>query len=158
MDKNESANIIEPYVSETRKEICSFLSPYLGDSLERFGQIIETSKAHTSGINCYSMFELYFNLLLLLLDIIDIVRNDQNQTARATFITSAAFFGYLIGRKGFFRRTLFAAFAAGSAAAICEPKMAKDYAEVTLDLAKQKFTECYKEYGINIFFFNYKLI
>lgn len=55
--------------------------------------------------------------------------------------------GYLLGRRGFFRRTFMAMIAAGAAAATCEPKMARDYAEVSFELAKRKISETYHEFG-----------
>ena len=40
-----------------------------------------------------------------------------------------------------------ATIAAGTAAAICEPKMARDYVEVSFELAKRKISETYNDYG-----------
>lgn len=82
-----------------------------------------------------------------ILELIETVRDEQNAAVRATFITSAAFIGYLLGRRGFFRRTFMAMIAAGAAAATCEPKMARDYAEVSFELAKSKISETYHQYG-----------
>lgn len=40
-----------------------------------------------------------------------------------------------------------ATIAAGTAAAICEPKMARDYVEVSFELTKRKISETYNDYG-----------
>ncbi|KPM03470.1 hypothetical protein QR98_0019020, partial [Sarcoptes scabiei] len=118
-NKEEPANLIQPYVSEAREKTVKLIDPYVGHYMKRFGEILTTSKDHS--------------LVLL-----QTIRDDENQAARATFITSAAFLGYLIGRRGFFRKSLFAVVAAGSAAAICQPKLAKDYAEVAYEITAKK--------------------
>lgn len=85
--------------------------------------------------------------LSLILESIDYLRDEKNQAARAAYITSIGFLSFLIGRRGLIRRTTFGLVGAGAAAALCNPPMAKDYAEVSYALAKKKLVELYDQYG-----------
>ena len=53
----------------------------------------------------------------------------------------------MIARRGLIKRTTYGLIGAGGAAAVCNPTLAKDYAQVSYTLAKKKLTELYDQYG-----------
>lgn len=80
-------------------------------------------------------------------DAIEYLRDEKNQAARAAYITSIGFLGIIIARRGLIRRTTYGLIGAASAAALCNPSLAKDYAEIGCSLAKEKLIQLYSQYG-----------
>lgn len=74
------------------------------------------------------------------------VKDEKNQVARAVFITSSGFLGFILGRRGLIKRTTFGVVGALAAASYCNPEQAKDIADVGLKLAKTKFDEVSSQY------------
>lgn len=66
--------------------------------------------------------------------------------ARAVFITSSGFLGFMLGRRGILKRTTFGVVGALAAASYCSPTQAKDYAHVGLKLARTKLNELAAHY------------
>lgn len=48
-NKEEPANLIQPYVSEAREKTVKLIDPYVGHYMKRFGEILTTSKDHSLG-------------------------------------------------------------------------------------------------------------
>lgn len=74
------------------------------------------------------------------------LQDEKNQAARAAFITSGAFLGYIVGRRGVFKKITYGLVGLASTAAVCNPKQAKDYAEVSCALARTKAQEVWDQY------------
>lgn len=146
--KTPAPSILEPYVREAREECEGFINPIVGDYPQKIRQELQSSVKLVKGMLLlpitlfYRIIKMYFRL-----ESIEYLQDDKNQAARAAYITAVGFLGFIIARRGIIKRTTYALIGAGAAAALCNPPLAKDYAEISYSLATKKVTELYNQYG-----------